>query len=130
MEGYNREKSHIPGRLRSFIFAFNGLKFTVRSQQNFRIHLAAMILVVVAGILTHLCTTEWCIIILACGLVISMEAMNTAIEQLVDLVSPEYRKQAGVVKDVAAAAVLITAVTAVIIGIILFLPKLISINLN
>ena len=59
-----------------------------------------------------------------------MEAMNTAIEQLVDLVSPEYRKQAGVVKDVAAAAVLITAVTAVIIGIILFLPKLISINLN
>ncbi|MEI6683196.1 MAG: diacylglycerol kinase family protein [Bacteroidota bacterium] len=130
MEGYQREKSNIPGRLRSFIYAINGLKFTVRSQQNFRIHLAAMILVVMAGLVTHLCATEWCILILVFGLVISMEAMNTAIEQLVDLVSPDYRKQAGIVKDVAAAAVLVTAIAAVIIGIILFLPKLISINLN
>ncbi len=130
MEGENREKSNLQGRLRSFIFAFNGLRFTVRSQQNFRIHLAATFVAVVAGIATHLCATEWCILILVVGLVISMEAMNTAIEQLVDLVSPDYRKQAGIVKDVAAAAVLVTAVAAIIIGIILFLPKLISINLN
>jgi len=114
----------ISGRLHSFIHAFNGLGHTLRSQQNFRIHLFAGLVVVLCGVLVHLDSTEWCIIALTIGLVLALETLNTAIEKLVDFVSPGYRKEAGLVKDIAAGAVLIAAIAAVIVGIIVFVPKL------
>jgi diacylglycerol kinase len=114
----------ISGRLHSFIHAFNGLGHTLRSEHNFRIHLFAGLVVVLCGVFVHLNSTEWCIVVLTIGLVLALEALNTAIEKLVDIVSPEYKKEAGLVKDIAAGAVLIAAIAAVITGIILFAPKL------
>ena len=125
MKNIQENKFSISGRLRSFIYAFNGLKYIIRSQHNFRIHLAIGFIVIISGLCANINSTEWCILILTIGLVISMEAINTAIEKLVDFISPDYQKQAGVIKDVAAGAVLIAAITSVIIGIILFLPKII-----
>ena len=125
MNGALGKKTPLTERLRSFVYAFNGLKFILRSQLNFRIHLIAGFIVILCGFWARLNATEWCILMVVMGLVISMEAMNTAIEQLVDFVSPDYHKQAGIVKDIAAGAVMLAAITAVVTGIILFLPKMI-----
>jgi diacylglycerol kinase (ATP) len=115
-----------PGRqIKSFGYALNGLKIVLGSQQNFRIHLVVALLVIVSGKLAGLTNLEWCVIVLTISLVLAMEIINTAIEKLVDLVSPDFHPQAGIVKDIAAAAVLLTAIGAVIVGLIIFLPKLI-----
>jgi diacylglycerol kinase len=111
-------------RLTSFKYAFNGLSNLVKTQPNARIHLLVMAAVLVAGILLQLTFTEWAILLLTIGLVLAAEAFNTALEYLTDLVSPDYHPLAGKTKDVAAAAVLIAAITAVLVGIFLFLPKL------
>ena len=115
-----------PGRLiKGFGYAFKGLRIVFGSEQNFRIHLGVATIVVISGIFAHLSAVEWCILVTIISLVLAMELINTAIEQFVDLVSPGYHRQAGIVKDISAAAVLLTAVAAVIIGLIIFLPKLI-----
>jgi diacylglycerol kinase (ATP) len=114
------------GRLiRSFGYAFRGVGMMLRQQENARIHAVATILAVVLGILVELHRGEWCAIVLAIGLVWTAEGMNTAIEALTDLVSPNEHPLAGRAKDIAAGAVLCAAVTAVVIGLIVFLPRLI-----
>ena len=118
------KKISISERLRSFAFAFKGLHYVIRSQHNFLIHLVIAGIVVIAGLVCRLNTTEWCMIIFAIAMVLSMEVINTAIEKLVDLVSPGYNEQAGMVKDIAAGAVLIVAIAAIISGIIIFFPKI------
>jgi diacylglycerol kinase (ATP) len=107
-------------RCRSFRFAFRGIACLVRKHHNFRIHLAALALVILLGILLGLSPAEWCIVMLASGLVLSMEAVNSSLESLVDLISPDYHELAGKAKDLAAAAVLITAIFAAIAGCIIY----------
>lgn len=92
---------------------------------NFQIHLVATILVGIAGWYFQLSGNEWLWIVLAIGLVLVAELLNTAIELLVDLVSPEFNVKAGKVKDVAAGAVIVAAFISVIIAAIIFIPKLI-----
>lgn len=111
-------------RLNSFRYAGAGIAALFRSEPNAKIHLVLTIASVAAGFFFHLTTTEWCVIILAISLVLSAEAFNTAIEQLTDLVSPDFHPLAGKVKDLAAGAVLITAIGAAVTGLIVFLPKL------
>ena len=113
-------------RFLSFRYAFKGIAFLFRSQPNAWIHLVATAGVIVAGILLHLSTTEWLLIAFAVGFVFSAELFNTAIEELVNLVSPEFHKKAGKIKDLAAGAVLVAAITAVIIGLVVFAPKVLQ----
>jgi len=108
-----------------FGYAFNGLKIVFSSQQNIWIHFGVACMVVIAGIFLRLTDREWCIIVMAIFMVFAMEVLNTAIEKLVDFVSPGYHEKAGTVKDISAAAVLLTVIGAVITGLIIFLPKLI-----
>lgn len=110
--------------MKRFVYAFKGIFAAVKTQRNFRVHLPAALAVTVAGFLLKLNPTEWALILLTVGLVLSLELVNTAIESLVDLVSPGYDKKAGRIKDIAAGAVLIAAVVSVIIGLIIFLPKI------
>ncbi|MBL0343159.1 MAG: diacylglycerol kinase family protein [Bacteroidetes bacterium] len=105
-------------------YAYDGLVEACKTQLNMKIHLVAMILVILTGILLDLTTTEWVLIAFCIGMVISTELVNTALEYLVDLVSPEHNIQAGKVKDIAAAAVLIVSVMSLLIGLIIFAPKL------
>lgn len=93
------------------------------TQQNVWIHIVVSCLVMVAGIFARLTAVEWCIIVLTISLVLAMEIMNTAIEKLVDFVSPGFHEQAGLIKDISAAAVLLAAAGAVIAGLIIFVPK-------
>jgi diacylglycerol kinase (ATP) len=110
--------------IRSFGYAFNGLGYAVATQLNFRIHLVASLIAVFMGYSLHIETSEWQWVILCIALVLMAELFNTALEFLTDLVSPEYNKLAGYVKDISAGAVVVAAVFALITGAIIFLPKL------
>ncbi|MDD3079864.1 MAG: diacylglycerol kinase family protein [Paludibacter sp.] len=112
-------------RLKSFVYAINGIRIGIR-EPNMLIHLTMAVLVVFFGFLFGISVSEWLICILCFGLVMGMELINTAIEKLVDLVSPEYNKLAGKIKDIAAGAVLIAAVFAAVNGLIIFIPKAIK----
>lgn len=111
-------------RAQSFGYAFNGLFHLFRTQPHARVHLVVLMGVVALGVLSDLERWEWASVILVSVLVLSLEALNTALESLTDLVSPEYHRLAGIAKDCAAAAVLIAAIGAVVIGAIVFLPRL------
>ncbi|SMC62785.1 diacylglycerol kinase [Pedobacter africanus] len=110
--------------IKSFGYAFSGLGHAIKTQLNFRVHLLALALVTASGYWIKLTITEWLWIIGAAGMVLVTELLNTAIEVLTDLVSPELHPKAKIIKDVSAAAVLVAALTAVAIGLIILIPKL------
>jgi diacylglycerol kinase len=110
--------------LRSLCIAWNGIRVLLRTQRNARIHLTSTLLVTLAGLACHLPGTQWALLFLAMGLVWTAEGLNTAVEFLTDLVSPEVHPLAGKAKDVAAGAVLLAACAAVGVGVCVFLPYL------
>jgi diacylglycerol kinase len=120
----NKRKSWLAGRINGFRYAIQGLGTIAGSQQNFKIHLIVAALVLSAGLYSGLSGIEWCIIFLTIGMVLSLEAINTALEYFTDLLSPEYSEKAGKVKDIAAGAVLIAAITSVCVGLIIFGPRI------
>jgi diacylglycerol kinase len=113
-------------RLEAFGYAIRGILFAVKTQLNLKIHFTAAILIVIAGWYFRINTSEWLTIIIVIGLVIFAELLNTAVELIIDMVSPDYNKIAGKAKDVAAGAVLVSAVTAFIAGMIIFIPRLVN----
>lgn len=113
-------------QLKSFTFAWKGILTCAGHEQNITFHLIAAVVVVAAGFLFGISHTEWMVVMLCIGTVIAAELFNSAIERLVDLVSPEWQKIAGEVKDIAAGAVLVTAIAAAIVGLIVFLPYVIA----
>ena len=113
-------------QLKSFTFAWKGILTCAGHEQNITFHLIAAIIVLAAGFCFGISRTEWMVVMLCIGTVIAAELFNSAIERLVDMVSPEWEKIAGEVKDVAAGAVLITAIAAAIVGMIVFLPYVIA----
>jgi diacylglycerol kinase len=113
-------------RMKSFADARKGITTALKTELHLRVHVLAAVLVVLAGWLLHISSTEWMFVLICMGGVITAELFNTAIEKLVDLVSPEYNKQAGFIKDVAAGAVLVNAIIAALVGLFIFIPKLIA----
>mgnify|MGYP002711602507 CR=1 FL=1 len=116
--------------INSFKYAFKGIVSSIKSERNMKIHFTMMILVIIAGILLNISMWEWITCFILFGLVISLEMVNTAIETVVDIVSPKYNFQAGRAKDIAAGAVLVNAIVAVIVGLLIFLPKIIGLFIN
>ena len=112
--------------LKSFVVAFQGIWVLLCNERNFRFHLLATVAVVIAGFFFHIKKTEWLTIFLAIGLVLSVEALNTSIEYICDLVSPDYNPIVKKIKDVSAAAVLLVAIVACIIGCIIFIPYILN----
>ena len=117
-------KFSIIARLKSFKNAFSGVRALLKSEHNARIHLIILILVIVTGIMLSISSIEWIVILVVTGLVFVSECFNTAVEYLSNVVSPGYDDKIKMVKDIAAAGVLIAAVISVIIGIVVFLPKI------
>lgn len=115
-------KYDLKKQLRSFGYAWKGIQSCVGKEQNLSFHLIAAMAVIIVGIVLGITRTEWIMVVMCIGTVIAAELFNTAIEKLVDLVSPERHPVAGRVKDIAAGAVLICAVAAAIIGLIIFIP--------
>jgi diacylglycerol kinase len=113
----------ISARIKSFSYAFQGIKIFFKTQHNAWIHTLATVVVIGLGNILKLSVNEWCWIILTIALVFITEMLNTAIEFLTDLASPEFHPLAKKTKDVAAAAVLVASIIAVVIGVIIFVPK-------
>lgn len=119
-------KFKISERIRSFSYAFNGLAAMMRNQHNFYIHITLAIFALALAYLLNISKTEFLFIVVAIGMVLSAEVFNTAIEKLTDLAQPNHDPKAGMIKDIAAAAVLITAICALAIGLIIYTPYLIE----
>lgn len=117
------KKFSIKARIKSFRYAFAGIVTLIKNEHNARIHLCVTVCVLTAGIGFDISVTEWIFVIFAIGFVLSAEAVNSAVEYLADFVSPGKNEQIKWAKDVAAAAVLIAAITAVFIGLIIFVPR-------
>ena len=112
------------GFFRSFSFAGQGVWHVVRTQRNMRVHLLAGAAAIVAGLILRIGAADWAAVVLAIGLVLTAETLNTVVEALTDLYTDEYHPLAKVAKDAAAGAVLISSVAAVGVGVAVFLPRL------
>ncbi len=110
--------------VKSFTYAFDGLKYAFKYEQNILVHTLATILVIIAGIFLKISLTEWLVLALIIGLVIATELINTSIEATIDLITKDVHPLAKIAKDPAAAAVLVFGLTAIVIGCIIFLPKI------
>jgi diacylglycerol kinase len=105
---------------KSFIYALHGIGISTREQRNLKVQAFVGLFTVGAALYFDVTATEWCLILIAIGMVIGMEMMNSAVESLVDLVTEEFKPLAGKVKDIAAGSVLFVSILAVIIGLIIF----------
>ena len=110
-------------QLKSFIYAFDGIKTAMYSQVNMVMHVVAATIALLMAWFYHISKIEFCIIIVCIALVISMELLNTAIEIICDFIHPNKHEKIKQIKDISAAAVLITAVAALVIGLVIFIPK-------
>jgi diacylglycerol kinase len=110
---------------KSFKYAFDGIKLTFKNEPNFRIQIFLGIVSIFLGILLNISQIEWLILITIIFVVLLLELINSSLEALVDLISPEINEKAKIAKDTAAGAVLAASILSLIIGIVLFLPKII-----
>jgi diacylglycerol kinase len=110
----------------SFRFAFEGIAHAFRTQRNFKIHAFITLAVLILGLLLQISLDQWAVLAVVVGLVFQTELTNTAVEAIVDRVSPEFHELAKIAKDCSAAAVLVTAIAAVIAGVLVFGPRLLT----
>ncbi len=120
------KKFSIRARILSFKYAFRGLGHLLREEHNSWIYVAIIVLVIPLSIILKLSLTEWALVCLSIGIVISAEILNTVIERVSDKVSPKFDPVIGKIKDLGAAAVLVTAIAAAVVGLIIFLPKILA----
>jgi len=126
MEKKDKQGFSVKKRISSFGYAFNGFKILFKEEHNARIHLIVSVFVIAAGLFFDITATEWLFIIFAIALVFSLEIINSALENLADAVSQDYNELIKKAKDLSAAAVLLSATASVVIGIIIFLPKILN----
>lgn len=112
--------------INSFKYAIEGFISSFKTERNMKFHIFIMVLVILAGIILKITKAEWIVCIFCIAMVISAELFNTSIETVVDLVMPYKNEKAKIAKDVAAAAVLVLAIASVIIGLMIFMPKIIN----
>jgi diacylglycerol kinase len=126
----NKEQHNFDYQLASFKYAWRGVRYFFNTEMKASIHLVAAILAIVLGIFLKISLMEWALIAIAIGSVFIAEIVNTAIELIVDLASPGQNRKAGSAKDLAASAVLMASFTALVIGLIVYLPKLLHLFLK
>ena len=119
------KKFTVKSRIRSFKYAINGIAHTFKHEKNIWIQSACAIAIIIVGFIFKINRIEWIAIVFCIGVVLACEIINTAIESIVDFISPEYHKKAGLIKDLAAGAVLIVSIMSVVVAAIIFIPKLI-----
>ncbi len=121
-----KENFSIKKRLQSFRFAIKGIKNLIINEHNARIHLTALLVVIGLGLFFKLELMEWVAITIVSGIVILTELINTAIENLSDIVEPKWNEKIGKIKDYSAGAVLVAAIVSVIVGSVIFIPKFLA----
>lgn len=119
-----RSPSH-PSFRRSFLFALQGFRTALRQERNIKVMLAGGAFAVAMGLILRIDAVSWAVVLVCCGMVIAAELLNTAIETVVDLVSPEFHPLAGQAKDIAAAASWVLSLTAAVVGVIVYANALV-----
>tara|TARA_R110002020_G_scaffold214380_4_gene421401 strand:- start:786 stop:1154 length:369 start_codon:yes stop_codon:yes gene_type:complete len=112
----------ITNRIKAFKYAFKGAYLLIRNEPSVQVQFIIAILVTGAGFFFNITSTEWVLQLLAIGLVISVEGLNTAVEKIADFIHPDFHNKIGIIKDVAAGAVAFAAIIAAIIGFIIYYP--------
>ena len=120
----SKHDSFVKNRIKSIGFAFKGALHLIKNEASIQVQLVIGIILTIVGFYFELSTTEWIIQVLVIGLIIAIEGINSAIEEVADFIHPDYHKKIGLIKDISAGAVFIFATTAVIIGFIIYLPKI------
>lgn len=119
---FQKDNSFFKGRLKSVTYAFKGALKLVTTEHSVMVQFALGVLVSIAGFYFNITSTEWLFQTLAIGLVMSVEGLNTAIEKIADFVHPNFHERIGFIKDIAAGAVFFAALTAIVIGLIIYVP--------
>lgn len=120
------DRFSLKNRFGSFKFAFNGLCSLLKNEHNSRIHLLAAIIAIAMGIVLKINYIEWSLLIIVIGFVFLSELLNSSLESLADVIEPEWNENIRKAKDYAAAAVLISAIISVIVGGLIFIPKILN----
>lgn len=124
MDLKDRQSNEVKRLLRSFHFAWTGIRQTFKTERNFQIHCMMSMIVITVALIVELSKLEWIIILFLIGGILSLELINTALEKTIDLITSEYHPLAKMAKDAAAGAVFIYTILAVIIGFLIFFPKI------
>ena len=119
-----KKESFFVNRLKSVAFAFNGAWLLLKTEPSIKIQVCIGITMTLIGFLVDLSATEWILQSLTIGIIIALEGLNTAIEEIADFIHPEYHPKIGLIKDLAAGAVFIFALVALIVGGIIYFPKI------
>lgn len=121
----NKDNTFFTGRLKSIGFAVKGAIKLITTEHSVMVQSSIAVLMTVAGFYYNITATEWMFQILVFGLVLSIEGLNTAVEKIADFIHPDYHERIGFIKDIAAGAVFFAALSAIAIGAIIYLPKII-----
>jgi diacylglycerol kinase (ATP) len=122
---FEKDNSFFTGRFKSIGFAIKGAFKLVTTEHSVMVQFSIAILITIAGIYFNITKEEWLIQTLAIGLVLAIEGLNTAVEKVADFVHPDFHERIGFIKDIAAGAVFFAALTAIIIGAIIYIPYLV-----
>lgn len=120
----NKKDSFLVNRIKSIGYAFKGAVFLLKTEPSIKVQLSIGIIVSIAGFYFQISSTEWLIQFLAIGLVMSIEGINTAIEEMANFIHPEHHKKIGIIKDIAAGAVFIASIFAIAAGLVIYIPKI------
>lgn len=120
---FEKDNSFFTGRLKSIGFAFKGAFKLIKTEHSVMVQSTIAILLIIAGFVFEISREEWMMQILAFGLVLGIESLNTAVEKIADFIHPEFHNKIGFIKDIAAGAVLFAALAAIAIGLLIYVPK-------
>lgn len=120
---FQKDNSFFSGRLKSIAFAVRGAIKLITTEHSIMVQTFIAITMTIVGFCFHISATEWLFQTLSIGLVMSIEGLNTAVEKIADFIHPDYHKKIGFIKDISAGAVMFAAVTAIIVGLIIYVPK-------
>jgi diacylglycerol kinase (ATP) len=120
---FEKDNSFFTGRLKSISFALKGAYKLITTEHSIMIQFSIAILLVIAGFYFHISREEWMMQTLAVGLVLGIESLNTAVEKIADFIHPEFHERIGFIKDIAAGAVMFTAIASIVVGLLIYVPK-------
>ena len=120
---FKKDNSFFSGRLKSIGFALKGAYKLITTEHSIMIQFSIAILLVIAGFYFHISREEWMMQTLAVGLVLGIESLNTAVEKIADFIHPEFHERIGFIKDIAAGAVMFTAIASIVVGLLIYVPK-------
>jgi len=120
------EEKFLKNRLKSLSYAAKGFWLLVSSENSIKVQIVISVIMTIVGFLMKISATEWMFQLLAIGLILVAESLNTAIERMADFIHPDFHKKIGIIKDISAGAAFFAAIIAIIIGLIIYVPKIIS----